>query len=60
MTKRFTITDAAREEVSQSLGELFALSILVEVDRLRSCRFFSPVGGNQRVALFDDQIEECR
>lgn len=59
---RYIVKESARQEVAETFGEGFSISVLVLVDQSRSCRWFAPMGmeASVRIPLFDDQVEEAR
>lgn len=60
MANRYIVTEAARQEVTETFGEAFAVSVLEVVDDTIAIRYFAPVGDKAtRIPLFSDQVEEA-
>ena len=62
MNRRFEIAEAARAEVTETHGELAALSVYMIVDQRRGYNLYAPVGDNgpagPAIAFFNDQVQE--
>lgn len=58
MDRRFQIAEAARAEITETHGELAAISVYALADVRRGYSLYVPVGGNAAIPLFADQVEE--